>query len=412
MSLLDDTIAQVIQATHSDDYRNLPGEEEPIDYTLDPVARLTEPLEVDNLLPTAVTGREMDTLQDIDLMTTSGRERKQAQKTFRQSTPGSSASFQAAQAATGMRKMTTGDFARKMLAREGSEYEWGGTSKATGYDCSGIIQKIMQNNGFTNFPRVSGDIYAHSKKISVEKAIKTRGAILWTEGHIAVSLGNGKTIEARGEDYGVVIANAHGRFTGGGLLPELQLGKAAIEASRSKVKQKPVFTRRSFDPLNKVTSSLTTAPMVFGSIMGEVYEPKTRHPGRPSATGRQGLGFVPGKYRSIIKQAAERHGLSARLLGVIAKHESGFDPNAVSSAGAQGLFQIMPLHGLRDKAFNPKANAMKAAEIFANYLELANGNLRLALAYYNAGPNASKELIQERMRVYSDPILQELRGGN
>lgn len=404
------TVQSVVSALHSDEYRNLPGDEEPIDWS-DPVARLTEPLEMDDLLPKAVTGtREMDTLQDIDLMTTTRSEKRIADKTFRQSTPGSAAAFRAADAATGLRKMTTGDFARKMLAREGSEYEWGGTRKSTGYDCSGIIQRIMSNNGFTNFPRVSGDIYAHSKEISVEKAIKTRGAILWTEGHIAVSLGNGKTIEARGEDYGVVIADAHGRFTGGGLLPELQLGKAKLEAGRSKVKGKRIFNNQG-GGLNKVTSSLVSAPMVFGSIVGEVYEPKVKRPGRPSTSGPQGLGFVPAKYRSVIKQAADEYGLSARLLGIMAKHESGFDPKAVSSAGAQGLFQVMPLHGL-DKPFNPKANAMKAASIFANYLNLANGNLRLALAYYNAGPNASREVLEERMRAYSDPILAEFRGGN
>lgn len=121
----------------------------------------------------------------------------------------------------GVSNMTRHQLLAKARSRLGDEYEWGGTTKATGYDCSGLLFRIMQNNGYTSFPRTSTEIYNHSRKISVKKALKTPGAILWHEGHIALSAGDGvHTVEAMGEDYGVVEGLAGDRFTGGGILPE------------------------------------------------------------------------------------------------------------------------------------------------------------------------------------------------
>lgn len=171
-------------------------------------------------------------VKTFDVMTNTSAEKRLAEKTFKQQTPGSSGAFASAEAATKQEQFTTGDFVRKLLKHKGEEYEWGGTTKRTGFDCSGLIYRTMLNAGYGGFPRTSGDIYAHSKHISVERAIKTPGAILWHEGHIAVSLGNGKTIEAMGEDYGVVEGDAHDRFTGGGLLPEVPVGKVRQELKR------------------------------------------------------------------------------------------------------------------------------------------------------------------------------------
>lgn len=313
--------------------------------------------------------------------------------------------------------MTTNDFALKMLAREGAEYEWGGTTRRGGYDCSGLINRIMTNNGFANFPRHSSAIYEHSNKISVKKAIKTRGAILYTPGHIAVSLGNGKTIEARGEDYGVVIGNAEGRFTHGGLLPELKVGMTAHETRRKGRKPSQQGIRTVADPINRIesVSSLTAAPMVFGTIMGEVNDRPTTKRGWDSFTKEPGLGFVPANRRAIFKAAAEKYGISARLLASMGVQESGLrhitTPN---SAGAVGPLQVIPRwHPQFDEtklAQNYRYNVMAGAAIFASYLEKAGGNLRLALAYYNAGPSADRDVLERVMVSYSDPILERFRG--
>jgi cell wall-associated NlpC family hydrolase len=169
---------------------------------------------------------------EFDRRTNTPAEARSTAQTVTEQSIGGAGAFRAVEEAQKPVVMTTGSFVKRMLAREGDEYEWGGTSKKTGFDCSGIIYKIMQNAG-VNIPRTSGEIIEYAKPISVAKAIKTPGAVLWHEGHIAVSLGNGQTIEAMGEDYGVVRGEAgNGRFTRGGLLPETIPGKAKRQPHR------------------------------------------------------------------------------------------------------------------------------------------------------------------------------------
>jgi hypothetical protein len=60
-------------------------------------------------------------------------------------------------------------------------------------------------------------------QISVDQALRTRGALLFRPGHVAISLGDGRTIEARGRNYGVNIFPANGRgWTAGALIPGLK----------------------------------------------------------------------------------------------------------------------------------------------------------------------------------------------
>jgi len=66
------------------------------------------------------------------------------------------------------------------------------------------------------------------KKVTVEKAINTRGALLFHPGHVAISLGNGRTIEAANSRVGVVSYSARGRFEAGGLIPGMHYGRTII----------------------------------------------------------------------------------------------------------------------------------------------------------------------------------------
>jgi len=59
----------------------------------------------------------------------------------------------------------------------------------------------------------------HCRSIPVDQAIRTKGALLWHPGHIGISLGNGRTVEAQNPKAGVVQANAGNRFKRGGLIP-------------------------------------------------------------------------------------------------------------------------------------------------------------------------------------------------
>jgi Transglycosylase SLT domain/D-alanyl-D-alanine carboxypeptidase/Putative Flp pilus-assembly TadE/G-like len=98
--------------------------------------------------------------------------------------------------------------------------------------------------------------------------------------------------------------------------------------------------------------------------------------------------WVPTHYRAAIAAAA--YGLAPVLLAALLRSESGFDPRAVSPAGAQGIAQFMPATasgmGLRDP-FAPLEAIRAAARLLGGHVR-AFGSVPLALAAYNAGPGA------------------------
>ena len=98
--------------------------------------------------------------------------------------------------------------------------------------------------------------------------------------------------------------------------------------------------------------------------------------------------------RSIIEEAARAYSLDPALVNAVIRVESSFNPYAVSRKGAQGLMQIMPETadslGIRN-VFNPRENIFGGCKYLRKLLDDHNGNLRLALAAYNAGPTAVKE---------------------
>lgn len=94
-------------------------------------------------------------------------------------------------------------------------------------------------------------------------------------------------------------------------------------------------------------------------------------------------------YADLFNEAGRRHGVDPILLAAVAEVESGFDPAAVSSAGAGGLMQFMP--GTADEMgvdrFDPASSVDGAARYLARDLERF-GRLDFAIAAYNAGPGA------------------------
>lgn len=92
-----------------------------------------------------------------------------------------------------------------------------------------------------------------------------------------------------------------------------------------------------------------------------------------------------------IERVARDNGLSPDLIKAVALVESGFDTHAVSSAGAQGLMQLMPQTARQygvDDAFDPLANLQAGARHLRKLLDRFDGDLVLALAAYNAGEGA------------------------
>lgn len=108
----------------------------------------------------------------------------------------------------------------------------------------------------------------------------------------------------------------------------------------------------------------------------------------PRARGR----LVPDPRLSRwMERAALRHGVDPALVYAVVRAESGFDHRAVSARGALGLMQLMPATaaevGVRD-AFHPVENLEGGVSYLRALLDRYGGDVRLALAAYNAGPGA------------------------
>jgi soluble lytic murein transglycosylase-like protein len=97
------------------------------------------------------------------------------------------------------------------------------------------------------------------------------------------------------------------------------------------------------------------------------------------------------QYSSIIETAAKTHGVETALVHAVITAESGYNPRAVSRAGAQGIMQLMPGTARRfgvENSFDASQNIHGGVKYLRELLTMFNGNRELALAAYNAGENA------------------------
>lgn len=97
------------------------------------------------------------------------------------------------------------------------------------------------------------------------------------------------------------------------------------------------------------------------------------------------------RYQGIVEAAAKNHGVDTALVHAVISAESGYNPNALSRKGASGLMQLMPdtarRYGVRN-IFDPVENVHGGVRYLKDLLAMFNGDMRLALAGYNAGENA------------------------
>ncbi|WP_243359737.1 lytic transglycosylase domain-containing protein [Fundidesulfovibrio terrae] len=104
-------------------------------------------------------------------------------------------------------------------------------------------------------------------------------------------------------------------------------------------------------------------------------------------------GATSAQVKGWIRQASAKHGLDPCLVQALIEIESGGDQAAVSPKGAQGLMQIMPgtARDLKlDDPFDPTANIDAGSRYLREQLRTF-GDVRLALAAYNAGPEAVRK---------------------
>jgi hypothetical protein len=100
------------------------------------------------------------------------------------------------------------------------------------------------------------------------------------------------------------------------------------------------------------------------------------------------------QFRNEIAEAASAAGIEPVLVEAVIAAESGFDPNALSNKGAQGLMQLMPATAERFEVFDvwdPRENIRGGAAYLGVLDGVFNGDLRRVLAAYNAGEGAVME---------------------
>ena len=117
---------------------------------------------------------------------------------------------------------------------------------------------------------------------------------------------------------------------------------------------------------------------------------------RPAVSVHMGT-FLPIRpeeaYEDLIQEAAVAYRLDPDLIRAVMRTESAFNPIAVSPVGAMGLMQLMPALAQEmgvENPFDPRENVMGGAKYLRQLLDVHNGNIRLTLASYNAGPGNVK----------------------
>jgi soluble lytic murein transglycosylase-like protein len=104
---------------------------------------------------------------------------------------------------------------------------------------------------------------------------------------------------------------------------------------------------------------------------------------------------IQSRYDGLINEVAATHKMEPALVKAVVHVESAFDPFAISRAGAMGLMQLMPetasRYSLSRDQFDPRRNITAGVTHLSELVQQFDGNIRFALAGYNAGSGAVKK---------------------
>jgi soluble lytic murein transglycosylase-like protein len=155
-------------------------------------------------------------------------------------------------------------------------------------------------------------------------------------------------------------------------------------------------------PFLMYLAALTTEARAYNAAFGILSDLIARN--YRAATSAQCLSMIfPVEYLDEIRKQATALDLDPILVLGLIKQESAFDKSAISSAGALGLMQLMPATAsdtdpkvARADLVEPAPNIRVGAKYLKKLLTRFNGNIVLALAGYNAGPNAAERWYREQ----------------
>jgi len=153
---------------------------------------------------------------------------------------------------------------------------------------------------------------------------------------------------------------------------------------------------RQTDPSSGCLSGFLIPPLIalcFGLFLAFATSGLKTPENQPEVQAASGGGTLAALFTPEIQfwsasltRWATEHGLDPNLAATVMQIESCGNPGARSSAGASGLFQVMPFHFLvSENAYDPDTNALRGMNYLAKALESSGGDARLALAGYNGG---------------------------
>jgi len=177
------------------------------------------------------------------------------------------------------------------------------------------------------------------------------------------------------------------KLKGPKLIKVFQIKKSGAYKSSESNKVKTASTKKSSKKSNKKKSkkkSLGNIASANGRDNGVIY----------GCSNKQHLNKQANLYKNTIQIYSRIYDVDEELVYAIVRQESCFNEGALSRVGAIGLMQLMPQTalGLRiNDPWNPEHNIQGGIKYISEMLRLFNGNYKLAIAAYNAGPGNVKK---------------------